>query len=226
MLIIKTERQTVSFKEFRNTYAPQHLRPSREQSPRKHAGARQELDDLLSLRDMEDELNIMSRLFREQQRVVTDMIRRYKDLNARQNQGLHGTRFLHEAECSIRDYQEQVDTMLRNGKAVQDALKDLFIMKEQQDNLTSREQMEVAAEQGRAVMIFTVVTIIFLPLSFFASLFGINAREWSGTPENLSLGTIFAYMLPISFVVIALALMVAFNKLTRKFAREIWQNFL
>ena len=27
----------------------------------------------------------------------------------------------------------------------------------------------------------------FLPLSFFTSLFGINAREWSGTQENLPL---------------------------------------
>jgi hypothetical protein len=27
----------------------------------------------------------------------------------------------------------------------------------------------------------------FLPLSFFTSLFGINVREWSGTPENLTI---------------------------------------
>lgn len=31
--------------------------------------------------------------------------------------------------------------------------------------------------------------ISFLPLSFFTSLFGINAREWSGEPENLTLRT-------------------------------------
>lgn len=29
----------------------------------------------------------------------------------------------------------------------------------------------------------------FLPLSFFTSLFGINAREWSGEPTNLTLAT-------------------------------------
>ena len=28
----------------------------------------------------------------------------------------------------------------------------------------------------------------FLPLSFFTSLFGINAREWSGQPTNPTLG--------------------------------------
>lgn len=68
--------------------------------------------------------------------------------------------------------------------------------------------------QSRAVMVFTIFTVMsvehseyqrtpiqpampanpstlisFLPLSFFTSLFGINAREWSGEPENLTLRT-------------------------------------
>lgn len=34
-------------------------------------------------------------------------------------------------------------------------------------------------EQSRSIMVFTVVTIIFLPLSFMSSVFGMNAKEFS-----------------------------------------------
>lgn len=56
-------------------------------------------------------------------------------------------------------------------------------------------------------MVFTIFTVMcdthlsrtnekltrarFLPLSFFTSLFGINAREWSGDQDNLTLSTMF-----------------------------------
>jgi len=47
----------------------------------------------------------------------------------------------------------------------------------------SRLQTELASSQNLSVMIFTTFTVIFLPLSFFTSLFGMNTREW-GVPEN------------------------------------------
>lgn len=101
----------------------------------------------------------------------------------------------------------------------------------------ARKSTEVAATQGRAVMIFTVFTIIFvsgrpspsvavnitdlprpfkLPLSFFTSLFGMNAREWVDDPDtSLTLHKMLALMLPISAVVIILALLLAFSSLIR-----------
>lgn len=74
-------------------------------------------------------------------------------------------------------------------------------------------------------MIFTIVTIIFLPLSFFASVFGINAREWVAQPNAYpTIHTIFTYMGTISLAVIILALLVAFNRYTRRLLRRFWHD--
>lgn len=59
---------------------------------------------------------------------------------------------------------------------------------------------------------------------------GINAREWSGQPgnENTALPTlheIFTYMGAISLAVIAVALMVAFNRHARRLSYKIWKIF-
>lgn len=48
----------------------------------------------------------------------------------------------------------------------------------------SRLQAELASSQNLSVMIFTTFTVIFLPLSFFTSLFGMNTQEWGGPGEN------------------------------------------
>lgn len=95
-------------------------------------------------------------------------------------------------------------------------------MKETQAHLDEARQSgranEVAAETSRAVMIF----IIFLPLSFFASLFGMNAREWSGTPTNYGLRTMVVLTCATSAGVIVIALLVAFNRAVRRKARIVW----
>ena len=102
-------------------------------------------------------------------------------------------------------------------------------MKQKQANIIeahlARDQNKVAADQSRTVMIFTIFTIIFLPLSFFASVFGINAREWSGGDNGfLPLHNIFTYMISISLAVIIVALLAAFSRPARKLAIMIWRK--
>jgi hypothetical protein len=59
-------------------------------------------------------------------------------------------------------------------------------------------------------MIFTLVTIIFLPLSFCASLFGMNAAELND--GLLSLSTEFRLMFPISAGIILASFLFAFTQ--------------
>lgn len=186
------------------------------------------MDALLELRDIEDELNTIDKLFKEQSRGVSDMIHHYEDLKKHRGKGLHGIHLLQEVSHSLNEYKEQIISMLKSAQAAQRAFKELLDMKQKQANIVeahlAREQTEVAADQSRSVMIFTIFTIIFLPLSFFASVFGINAREWSGVSSNWSLHSIFLYMGSISVGVIFIALLVAFNRPTRKLAREAWKQ--
>lgn len=79
----------------------------------------------------------------------------------------------------------------------------------------SRQQADLASAQNRSVMIFTVFTVIFLPLSFFTSLFGMNTREWGGG-HNIRLRTIGSIALPTSALLVVCAFLVAWSTSVRK----------
>lgn len=80
-------------------------------------------------------------------------------------------------------------------------------------------------------MVFTIVTIIFLPMSFIAACFSINIVNWN---NELTMGYVSKYMfgigLAISFVFVAMAFLVhdirdAWKALLRC-ARTFYANFL
>ena len=222
---ILTEQQTSSFKGFRNDHRGEKAKDIKAEQ---HIDNREDLDALLELHDIEDELNTIDRLIKEQQTCVTDMEFQFRSL-APQEKGVNGLKFLHEAAQFLKDHLDQVDGMLKSARAAQKAFKELLDMKQKQANIVeahlAREQNEVAADQSRSVMIFTVFTIIFLPLSFFASVFGINSREWSGMPNNYpTLRNIFTIMVAISLAVIIFALLVAFNKFARRRTQQVYMK--
>ena len=170
---ILTEQQTLSFKDFRNNH---QYEKARDVNAQQHIDNRKDLDALLELRDIEDELNTIDKLIKEQQNCVSEMIKQYRDLNYHHGKGFNGITFLVDIEQFLNEHKEQIDGMLKGAKAAQKAFKELLDMKQKQANIVeshlAREQTEVAADQSRSVMIFTIFTIIFLPLSFFASVFG------------------------------------------------------
>lgn len=225
---ILTERQTISFKEFRNNHRLKDSKSIDVKRLPRYVDNSADLDALLELRDIEDELNTLDKLFKEQQQGVSDMFSCYVELNKRQGKAIRGTQLLTEIKHTLKGYKDQVEGMLKSSQTAQKAFKELLDMKQKQANIVeahlAREQTEVAADQSRSIMIFTIFTIIFLPLSFFASVFGINAREWSGVTQNLRLHTILTYMGSISIAVIVVALLVAFNKLTRRLAQKVWKS--
>lgn len=47
--------------------------------------------------------------------------------------------------------------------------------------------------------------------------------QWSGNTSNLSLHDILVYMGTISMAVTVVALLVAFNRVTRRFTQKLWQ---
>lgn len=151
------------------------------------------------------------------------MVAQYHDLNTR-NKGLNGINFLVEIQQFLSEQREQINEMLKTSQSTQTAFKELLDMKQKDAIRISQEQTEKAADSSRSIMVFTVFTIIFSPPSFFASVFGINAREWSGVETNPSLRNVFAYMVSISFAFIVLALLLAFNKNMRQLSRIVWRS--
>ena len=78
------------------------------------------------------------------------------------------------------------------------SLTDLLDLKQKHSNaLEARfagDQAVIAARQGQTIMVFTIVTIIFLPMSFIAAFFAINLPEWEGL---LTIGYVSKYMFGI-----------------------------
>ncbi|MCJ1473686.1 hypothetical protein MMC13_002337 [Lambiella insularis] len=206
---------------------------------------RDDLNALLELRDVEDELGTIQKLFTEQHKTLKDMLQQYSELNTRYQLGLNGTRVLDNVDHCVVTYLEQIASMLKGAEVAQNAVSDqansapnnpltdpqfekLLDMKQKQANIVeahlAREQTEVAADQSRSVMIFTIFTIIFLPLSFMASVFGMNVSQWSGVPSNIDAHAAFVYMGCISLAVIVVALLVAFNKYTRRILQRLWRK--
>lgn len=63
-------------------------------------------------------------------------------------------------------------------------LNHLLSLKQQQASIIEAKlalkRADESVTQGRSVMLFTIVTIIFLPLSFMTSVFGMNSAEFEG----------------------------------------------
>ncbi|KAL7625819.1 hypothetical protein AAE478_005042 [Parahypoxylon ruwenzoriense] len=192
---------------------------------------RENTSALLELRDMDDELNTMKNLFGEQQATIEVMKANYEKPEL-QPFTENGRGFLEEALRRLQEYQKQVHDMIErvdNTKKDYEKLQEMVQRQAQVDEVRwSRLQTELASSQNLSVMIFTTFTVLFLPLSFFTSLFGMNTKEWGGEDDNfVSLSVIGAISLPASALLIGATLLAAFSsriqavfKACFKFARS------
>ncbi|KAK8041018.1 hypothetical protein PG994_014025 [Apiospora phragmitis] len=184
-----------------------------EQSEREN---RHNTSALLELRDMDDELTTMESLFQEQKAALVHMQEIYHRPELR-SQTVHGRAYLDEALTRLDEYGQQVGGMRHRIEATRNDYEKLLEMVQRQAQVDevrwSRLQTELASTQNLSVMIFTTFTVIFLPLSFFTSLFGMNTQEWGGPDDNdfVSLRTIGAISLPASALVVGLSLVAAFS---------------
>ncbi|KAJ5947732.1 hypothetical protein N7466_000747 [Penicillium verhagenii] len=241
---ILTESVTKSFKRFRNrgfaNRPADHDRTTdgkimtnAQRDQRDRQVARQNRDDLsvlLELRDIEDELSTIIKLL-DQQDFVLKATMKYFDHDG------CGKMFLDSAQLKIDEYRTQISEMKENSHLAQKAVETLLDLKQKQANVDeakmARWQAEETQNQSRSLMVFTIFTVIFLPLSFFTSLFGMNAREWSGVSQNPPLGEMFAIAGPASFAIIAVALLLAFSGTLReavtkshKIGSGLWIDFI
>ncbi|KAI9727442.1 MAG: hypothetical protein M1834_008386 [Cirrosporium novae-zelandiae] len=221
---ILTETMTRSFKRFRtngfsNTPEDFIRNPNgspmtlAEQASRDQDIAKQNRKDLatlLELRDIVDELSTIMKLFEQQDIAIRGMESYCTHVDCR-----HGIEYIKLAEERLEKYKSQVEEMKKSAMEAQQSVSNLLDLKQKQANVDearmARWQADVSQHQSRSVMIFTIFTVIFLPLSFFTSLFGMNARDWSGSSTNLSLQRMIVIAGPVSVAIIAFALFMAFS---------------
>ncbi|KAK0628987.1 hypothetical protein B0T17DRAFT_524303 [Bombardia bombarda] len=192
---------------------------------------RENTSALLELRDMEDELTTLQRLFDIQDTTIRSMkaILQGHELSdiTRNGQG-----YLDEALEFLAEYKQQTTEMVKRVDTTRKDYEKMLEMAQRQAQVDevrwSRLQTELASSQNLSVMIFTTFTVIFLPLSFFTSLFGMNASEWQD--ENIpSLAVIGSIALPASVFLILASLLAAFSsrvqwafRATYKQGKTLW----
>jgi Mg2+ and Co2+ transporter CorA len=101
-------------------------------------------------------------------------------------------------------------------------LRDQIDLKQKAANVS---EARAAARHGRVVLLITVVTIIFLPLSFLTSWFGMNSKDLN-EGGKLRQGFIAVIIFPISIVIALFAFALAFSEALRNFIVGLFENVL
>ncbi|KAI1343545.1 hypothetical protein F5Y15DRAFT_427914 [Xylariaceae sp. FL0016] len=116
-----------------------------------------------------------------------------------------------ELLVKVSDRIDYLQMLLKSASAAADVVKDLSQLRQQQDSVVQAYQSVTLSReginQGRAIMVFTVVTIIFSPLSFMSSIFGMNNAEFGD--NQLSINDQLKLIFPVSLAVVMLSLIFA-----------------
>ncbi|KAK6857196.1 hypothetical protein PG995_007383 [Apiospora arundinis] len=138
---------------------------------------------------------------------------------------------LHEAEGVlelVKSRRAEIIELEQSAMHTCRQLEGFLTLKQQQASIVEAkaalQRAEESVKQGRATMVFTVVTIFFLPLSFFAAFFGmnndeINEAKWMTLDEQIK------YMLALSIVVGFLSTSIAFYPSLRPYVIPIFKPF-
>ncbi|KAL7800769.1 hypothetical protein V8C43DRAFT_325967 [Trichoderma afarasin] len=102
----------------------------------------------------------------------------------------------------------EVDKLTQEGENTHKMLLNLLDLKQ---TTAALEEARSTTQQGRIIMLFTIITIIFLPLSFFTSYFGQNVSELTGDTSNPTSWELWRIGTPITVVVIVSALLIAYR---------------
>jgi hypothetical protein len=174
---------------------------------------------LKEAKDIRDEINIILHVLGEQRRVLKDdIITSFFELKTTDttNPGVTNawTEPLRIVERAIDDFEK----MDKQTKDIVDGLNHLLDLQQKQATVwearSTREGARATSKQGSVMVIFTMVTIIFLPLSFCASFFALDIAEFPTDDKgqtNWPIHRLSGYLFGISFAVIIPFIALAFG---------------
>ncbi|KAL4786485.1 hypothetical protein BJX76DRAFT_355033 [Aspergillus varians] len=156
---------------------------------------------LRDLRSVAQELDII-RKFTNKQRLLCANYRSLLDPAS-----FRLTTAAREAAFKIED--EALDSLIRTLE--QDAT-EIQLLLEEAESLARRTQSGVEVRQedhGKAILVFTTITVIFLPLSFVTSYLGMNTVDIRDMDNRQTV--FWAISLPLTLVVVTLSLYIGFK---------------
>lgn len=230
------DKEVNTFKKFKaeSDQAAQQLDRSLRDEHEHFVNIRAETFLLLEVKDIQDELGILSQVLDDQLSVLRSMSM------------VFGSVLINASEIDRRrvlDHAEDVKSTLKQQKAEIDSMTgQIQVIHTSISNSLEHRQRHASAIQAcyaameaqhttkaaKVMMIFTIVTVIFLPLSFLAAFFAINLDELphnTSDEQQLPLAFVMKYIVGVglatalSFVVIAWNWHKLFLWLQRQFAK-------
>ena len=114
---------------------------------------------------------------------------------------------------SLQDSQKLVERIAKQASVSHENLIQLLDLKQKQASVMeaayTRSQSQETARQGKVIMVFTITTVVFLPISFLAAFFAINIEEFSRNGLNLSF--VLKYTLGLGLATSLLLILVPLN---------------
>ncbi|KAJ4337606.1 hypothetical protein N0V87_004562 [Didymella glomerata] len=178
-----------------------------------------ETDLLAETKDIRDELNMITKVLEDQRSVIPDLETAIIDIYKEERKAQHDLkRHFKDQLKTIDTHMKDLERMDKQAERIYKSITDLLDLKQKHANAFearfARDQAAGTARQSQTIMVFTIVTIIFLPLSFIAALFTINIEEFphkpGGDEPSLPMSYVFKFMfgigLAISIPFIAIAL--------------------
>jgi Mg2+ and Co2+ transporter CorA len=169
----------------------------------------QETDLLAEMKDIRDELHMLGKVLEDQKQVLPDlelaMCEIYLSDQAPQRE--IKKRFRDQLK-TIEMHVKDINRMDKQAEHIYYSITDLLDLKQKHANAFearfARDQAAGTARQSQTIMVFTIVTIIFLPLSFIGTFFTINIREFpqdESGQESLPLAYVLKYMFGVGFAI-------------------------
>jgi hypothetical protein len=193
----------------------------------------EETDLLAETKDIRDELNMIAKVLEDQLHVLPDLQEAVCDIYKDEQRSQEVKKRFRDQTKAIEVHLKDIDRMDRQAERIYNSITDMLDLKQKHANAFearfARDQAAGTARQGQTIMVFTIVTIVFLPLSFIAAFFAINIREFPRLDgnSNLPLAYVSKYMFGIGFAVSIPLIVIALSlddiaTMTRQLRR--WNN--
>ncbi|KAM7210680.1 hypothetical protein V8F06_013941 [Rhypophila decipiens] len=125
------------------------------------------------------------------------------------------------------DRVDELEGLRKAAESTAQSVNDLLSLKQQQASVVqaweSAKQAEEAVRQGRSIMMFTIVTVVFLPLSFMTSFFGMNNIEFGSDGTSWTMGAQTKLIVLVSFGIVLMSVILAFSNLLRAIIWSGWR---
>ncbi|KAL8758200.1 MAG: hypothetical protein Q9199_001663 [Rusavskia elegans] len=175
---------------------------------------------LAETKDIRDELNMISMVLKHQVSILDDMMHALLEEARGSDSRMQSEikKRYREQHKVVEVHLKDVERMDKQAEGIYTSLTHLLDLKQKHANAFearfARDQAAFTGRQGQTIMVFTIVTIVFLPMSFIAAVFTIPVSEFphrDGAPSipfsyvsKITFGVGLAISIPLIAVAFAL----------------------